>query len=462
MSNRKFSYDKNKIPTVESLLQPILFIMKNGELWKVSRLSAQLANELELSPKVTQLRSNTSSHYLIFSNRVYAALTKLRNDGCITRKKAGKYKITIVGLRRISSSYNLKYRRIPMGALYSKLMPKNIFNPSNIVGSAIRNMPNQSIGLNRNIAMGALTKYSALGIGKEYRNILRASTAGNAWRNLESNRALGLSRNYSEFKMNNIACGAIFRQESLWNKYLKGISPIITSGINKNIAVRELLEKIYDFNLKNTNFGQVSPLIDTLSAVGWCVTEKSDLRLIFLTENKTHREIVKRKDEIYSNRKVMEILQNIIQDSFFTDHSLDGGRKTMLKTIYKILKDDFSKFYLFFGDFFGMCEYVFFQKLHSFFENEKNYLNLSNLKSMNKKVIELKDSSELSLRIMRFYSTIKVMKMYWSPKSHNSFGRDTIQHGFFDPNKMNREDFSKIILLLYSILKLDNPDEILS
>ncbi len=76
---RELAYDKNGIPIAKSLVRPILLIMRNNKLWKTSEVIEQLANKINLSQEIRHLRSDTATHYLIFSNHVYQAMTILKN-----------------------------------------------------------------------------------------------------------------------------------------------------------------------------------------------------------------------------------------------------------------------------------------------------------------------------------------------------------------------------------------------
>lgn len=176
---RELAYDKNGIPIAKSLVQPILLIMRNNKLWKTSEVIEQLANKINLSQEIRHLRSDTATHYLIFSNHVYQAMTILKKYGWVKQVKRGRYEITFAGLEKISNSY-LAYAsaNISKGALNSNWFHKRIFSTSKSVSNAIGKIPRQNLEMSRYIIKGTLANNTLARNIERYGNRRKIGTVG--------------------------------------------------------------------------------------------------------------------------------------------------------------------------------------------------------------------------------------------------------------------------------------------
>ncbi|AYE61746.1 hypothetical protein WCV21_09435 [Lactobacillus helveticus] len=107
--------------------------------------------------------------------------------------------------------------------------------------------------------------------------------------------------------MNTVARGAIQQSEIYWSKYLKNLNSTVRNTINKTknsqVVVKNLLDEIIDINLKNTNLQQIAPSVNAIITDGWCISEEIDLELLFATKEESTKELVQRKEEVYSDTR---------------------------------------------------------------------------------------------------------------------------------------------------------------
>ena len=515
------------IPSVDALINPIMTIMSKSKELKLDNLVNALIDYLQLPKDIKFLKSDSKSHYLIFNYRVRQVLMRLIKRGLISRVSFGIYKITYRGIKYIGDNDStVKIKRSHLSNISRNGLARylNTFNArarmkSTTVGmaAAIRKMERPNTYLSKFNTAGALKNtigynhelikrelYSSLNVNKTplsevSKNIMpntylsKFNTAGALKNTIGYNHELikrelysslnvnktplsevskNIMPNYNSqfkrlnFKYNSLAYRTIYKDRIRWQRYFNNLSlrycEILKANKSNNV-VKSILDKFNnELDLSKTDLKWANDSLDALSEEGWCVSTKKDIKFLILTQGISDQEKIRRKEKEYNPDKINELFKKII-NQLSHDESLNNGRLKMLKDIFTILEKGPDKMYLFCGDIFAICEYIFYEKLHTLFKKPKNYLNFGQIKDLRKDLMDkLSEKSKYTLYSVKFVSVVKVMYKFWKPKSHNAFGRDTIQHGYFDPEKIKSSDFAKIVQLLYSILNLDNPNNIFS
>lgn len=467
------------IPSVDALINPIMTIMSKSKELKLDNLVNALIDYLQLPKDIKFLKSDSKSHYLIFNYRVRQVLMRLIKRGLISRVSFGIYKITYRGIKYIGDNDStVKIKRSHLSNISRNGLARylNTFNArarmkSTTVGmaAAIRKMERPNTYLSKFNTAGALKNT----IGYNHELIKRELYSSlNVNKTPLSEVSKNIMPNYNSqfkrlnFKYNSLAYRTIYKDRIRWQRYFNNLSlrycEILKANKSNNV-VKSILDKFNnELDLSKTDLKWANDSLDALSEEGWCVSTKKDIKFLILTQGISDQEKIRRKEKEYNPDKINELFKKII-NQLSHDESLNNGRLKMLKDIFTILEKGPDKMYLFCGDIFAICEYIFYEKLHTLFKKPKNYLNFGQIKDLRKDLMDkLSEKSKYTLYSVKFVSVVKVMYKFWKPKSHNAFGRDTIQHGYFDPEKIKSSDFAKIVQLLYSILNLDNPNNIFS
>lgn len=507
--------DKNGIPMTKELTGSILLIMNDEKAWTLNELINKVSQDIELPSNLKAVRSSSKTHYLIFDNHVKEALYELLKKKQIKRISRGVYRKNNYVEKIHSAFQNLSFNKwsedVKNLSLEGIISANNV-KKANAVPSVSKyiSCPKSKVvnGFSKKI-VGAFSKdivadknyilnnrrYSQ-GISSYISSINKFITSGNAnimavtskLSNMSmvprksafdiADKDLKIAKKFS-IRWNSNQVNRMIARSNTFNRILhpgKGIqSYVATIGnlyrnvatVNDRIAtVGNVVKKVTDVDFNSLNLGFTSKSIDCLIGDGWCISTNEDIRFLLMNDDLSNKEILMKKREIYTEDKILTIIRYTIdkfiaKEDIFKEDSIYERHLKELKDILSILESDFSKYYLFYGDILSICEYALYQKLNEFFFENKDYVNFSSLKEMDKKIdYTLKKRNKLNLYAIKFVSVIKVMKSFWKPKKHNIFGRDTVQHGFLGLNSENKYNFAKTIQLLLSILNLNDPSSV--
>lgn len=172
--------------------------------------------------------------------------------------------------------------------------------------------------------------------------------------------------NYSEklkIKNNSVLRNTYINSVADTAKYLNNLYKIYISEKTNykftNNFVRNIVSKLNRIKLWDPNLNCALYSIDILSQNGWCVCTAEDISNLILVKDSSSKKVLQQFEQIYSDDKILEILEEIIH-SFKESRLLKNGRIEMLKDMLIVLKKDINKHYLFCGNIFGICEYLFF------------------------------------------------------------------------------------------------------
>lgn len=493
------SCDENGIPLVKELTKILLSIMDDKEAWELNELVNKVSQELDMPMHLRNMRSKSKTHYLVWNDRVKKALYQLLENKKIKRIGRGIYKKVDYRANIYSAFQNSDFDKLKRGIANSNLIGKlyinnlnralampsvlkyaispfsrasgfnraivdiNKINKSNILKKALvpkNNLNNFALaksindlaGISRFGYAGAIPRKDVLGVfNKNLKSLVRPNIS---WSKLVAN-----SNMYSRF---------LYPGERV-QKYVSNIGSIYrnVTDVNDRIStVADVVQKATNINFNSLNLGFASDSVDYLSDSGWCISTDEDIRFLLINAKLSDKEKLMKKEKTYTNHKILNMISTII-DKFTTNEAMSGDSSIYkrhvkeLTDILAILQDDFSKYYLFYGNLISICEYAFYQEMNRFFKNKKNYLNLTNIKDLNKEMNNtIEQRNNITLYAIKFITVFKVMKNFWKPKQHDTFGRDTVQHGFWGLDNENKYIFAKVTKLLFSILNLDDPSKI--
>lgn len=313
---------------------------------------------------------------------------------------------------------------------------------------------------------GSLTNSRSL-FSKQIEKALSFDLDRGKWiERFKDNQRLGLSKKYLDNYQRILGQSYRNYQKQILNSYKKYHAREI-----KNRRIYNLVRQLgtTKINLPATSVGLtvvfkqwIKPL-DFLAQNGWCVVSTRDFKFLDAIKevHKTHAIVL--ESQYYDKNKVISIISKLIkemQDNLLLQ--LPEGYVEEFQKIRDILNKDFDCYYLFCGNFFAMCEFIFFKYLESMrLVDEGQYVNFSTIKNLknfkNERVNKLEINSQ---KIMKMKSAFTVMNKYWKSSGHKKdpkktkFCRDNVQHGFVDPLSIKKTDFAKIVLLLYSLSTL--------
>lgn len=230
------------------------------------------------------------------------------------------------------------------------------------------------------------------------------------------------------------------RIETTANRYRSTVKPFkFGTSLENNYSQIVKATSVFQ-NLAEKTFGKHSEnmkVAKLLMRHGWATSE------FFYTENNYQR--------------FYRVFNLVIEG--FEDQNLNEGYRLLLIKIRKMIRQNFDNYDLFMNTLFSIAEYVCCYKFGILSTN--GYIEKNNIKAARKKYAD-ENGSLTEIDLMSMFG---VLTRWWDKTNFKkglektAFGRNSIEHGRYDPRRYKKTDFIKLIVFIFNVLMAPDPDK---
>ncbi|WP_046433880.1 hypothetical protein [Lactobacillus sp. N54.MGS-719] len=253
------------------------------------------------------------------------------------------------------------------------------------------------------------------------------------------------------------------RIETTANRYRATVKPFkFGTSLENNYSQIVKATSVFQ-NLAEKTFGKHSEnmkVAKLLMRHGWATSEFFYNDILKNNYNKSEDEILEYIETFYTENNYQRFYRvfNLVIEGF-EDQNLNEGYRLLLIKIRKMIRKNFDNYDLFMNTLFSIAEYVCCYKFGILSTN--GYIEKNNIKAARKKYAD-ENGSLTEIDLMSMFG---VLTRWWDKTNFKkglektAFGRNSIEHGRYDPRRYKKTDFIKLIVFIFNVLMAPDPDK---
>lgn len=336
---------------------------------------------------------------------------------------------------------------------FNKAFYTNIAKPSMLSNSNVSHMVNQ---LNKTNALYSSTiknVSSVTNVQKMYGKI--------------SNQILKSTPNIKHYIANYVASqknlkdivhpeNQIFKNVNISKAYIKQLSSIRSSLAYKlSENFQEISQVILEANPRNKTIEQENKLFDKLIKLGWTFGMRFKNQDVLGLYDSSQQEINDTMLEYYQENNYNNLFEEMDGTVSYLYKINATGYAGQYSTVESLLQHDFENYIAIVPTLFAILSFIFDYQHHLLGKKKSAaYKNAQNFKDENGEMV-----NGVTFQIMR--TTSAVFFNYYANVNFNfgpqkvEFGRNSVQHGRYDPSRYRKEDVIKLIVIISAMEKFE-------
>lgn len=210
---------------------------------------------------------------------------------------------------------------------------------------------------------------------------------------------------------------------------------------------QKLAEKTFGRHNENVKVAKI------LMKHGWTTSEFFYNEILKNNYHKSEDSIIEYIETFYTENNFQRFyrIYDLVIERFQELGMCEGYRLQLVK-IKKLIKQDFNNYDLFINNLFSIAEYVCDFQFNLLSNND--YIKKETIKNARKEYAD-KNGQLTAIDLMSLFS---VLKDWWCKANFKVglkktlFGRNTVEHGRYDPRRYKKTDFIKVVVFIFNAI----------